>query len=225
MLSVHFTLITGLSFKDLEGGSVPATLRWTVVARTLAFVAAFTIVFVAAGAVAGGAGRALGAGLTYFNWLGGLVVILFGLHLMGLVRRPLDRLLGHIGFDYRRVTRRPGLATAFLVGLIFAVVCSHCIAYTLYSLLMVAGTTGSAAVGARLLAAFSIGLALPYLAVGYSLGAVIGSIRGLVKYRRAVSFAAGLLMLAFGLAVLSGRFTDLSGRLSPWIGSRPRLGM
>lgn len=225
MLTVYFTLITGLSFKDLEGGAVPAGLRWVVLARTAAFVLAFTLVFTAAGALAGQAGSALGGGLKYFNWLGGAAVVLFGLHLMGWLKVPLDRIAGHLDFDYGRLAGRNRLLTAFLVGLVFAVVCSHCIGYTLYSLLLVAGAARSASTGAALLLAFSGGLALPYLAVGWSMGSVIGCLRGALKHRRAVSFAAGVIMVLFGVAVVTGRFTELSGWLLRWLRYRPGLGM
>ncbi|MHB8947168.1 MAG: cytochrome c biogenesis CcdA family protein [Bacillota bacterium] len=228
MLSVYFTLITGLSFKDLEDGKVPASLRWSVLARTGAFVLAFTLVFTAAGALAGQAGQAFGrafGGLRYFEWLGGAIVILFGLGLMGWIKVPIDRLLGHLDFDYQRLAGRHRLLTAFLVGLVFAVVCSHCIGYTLYSLLLVAGVAGSASTGAALLAAFSVGLALPYLAVGWSMGSVIPRLRGALKYRRAVAFVAGVIMVSFGVAVVTGRFTAISGWFSRWLRLRPGLGM
>ncbi|MHB0884749.1 MAG: cytochrome c biogenesis CcdA family protein [Bacillota bacterium] len=202
MLSVYFTLITGLSFKDLEDGKVPASLRWSVLART------------------GACG-----GLRYFEWLGGAIVILFGLGLMGWIKVPIDRLLGHLDFDYQRLAGRHRLLTAFLVGLVFAVVCSHCIGYTLYSLLLVAGVAGSASTGAALLAAFSVGLALPYLAVGWSMGSVIPRLRGALKYRRAVAFVAGVIMVSFGVAVVTGRFTAISGWFSRWLRLRPGLGM
>ncbi|MHB8758360.1 MAG: cytochrome c biogenesis CcdA family protein [Bacillota bacterium] len=116
MLSVYFTLITGLSFKDLEDGKVPASLRWSVLARTGAFVLAFTLVFTAAGALAGQAGQAFGrafGGLRYFEWLGGAIVILFGLGLMGWIKVPIDRLLGHLDFDYQRLAGRRRLVDGF----------------------------------------------------------------------------------------------------------------
>lgn len=218
MLSVYFSLLTGLSTDELAGDTSARTKRMVII-NTFLFVAGFTLVFTLAGWFAGQIGRALPGALPVLNVVGGVFVILLGLKTAGLLNLAwFERMvLGHIELTKMPVKYR--YLSSFLVGLFFAVACSHCIAPTLYSILLYAGTTGSPVLGAQMMLAYSVGLAIPYILVGYSFSSAIAAIKKAKKARRWVSLVAGLLMVFLGYLMLTGRLQDLTGFLRgliPW---------
>lgn len=161
-------MITGQSIDNLKL-ETSTFLRRRILISTALFVLGFTIVFTLAGAVAGTVGKWLGESVFYLNIIGGLFVILIGLQMTEVFKlKGLEKVLSlqkHIDFN---LSVKSQYITAFLVGLVFAIACSYCIAPTLYSVLIYAGTTGSVSQGMLLMFLFSIGLAIPYLLVGYS---------------------------------------------------------
>ncbi|HYG56929.1 MAG TPA: cytochrome c biogenesis protein CcdA [Symbiobacteriaceae bacterium] len=210
MLSVYFTMITGQSFRDLQNLSASAAVRQGVLRSTLAFVLGFGVVFTAAGAAAAQAGALFERSLGVLNVVGGLFVVGLGLTMVGVIPQSLvQRLtLGHR--DLGEAPRGPRIWSAFLVGLFFAVACSHCIAPTLYAVLLYAGGTGSPLQGALLMGAFSLGLAIPYLLAGLFLGRTVSLLKRAAAPRRWVQWAAGLLMIGLGIIMLAGKLTALT---------------
>lgn len=225
MLSVYFTLITGQSISSLRELSAGDALRKGVLRSTLAFVLGFALVFTAAGAAAAQAGALFQEGLGILNVIGGLFVILLGLIMAGVLPQSwLQRFtIGHR--DLGAAPTGPRTWSAFLVGLFFAVACSHCIAPTLYSVLLYAGGTGSPATGAMLMAAFSLGLAIPYLLTGLFFGRIIALLKKAKRPRRWVQWVAGGLMVVLGIIMLSGRLTDLTALFSRLWPFKPPIGM
>lgn len=224
MLSVYFALITGLSVEELEAGELPDLWK-KALWNTAGFVLGFTLIFTLAGGAAGQAGKLFGQYLWLLNLFGGILVVLIGLRVAGwLELRWFERLLLRHQ-DPSLPTKKPGFLSSFLIGLIFAVACSHCIAPTLYSILLVAGATGSAQTGMLLMLSFSIGLALPYLAVGVSYSQALRSIRWLKRRSDRISKAAGLILVTFGLLMISGRWTILTQWLTNLLPYRLPLGM
>lgn len=217
MLTIYFTLITGMSMSELQNIDNEAGFRKHVLTNTLMFVIAFGIVFAIAGGVAGQLGQLLQRNLKYLTIIGGVFILILSMRLLGVLKLgSLDRLNLHgLVDDARGRLASKGTpirryANSFLVGLIFAVACSHCIAPTLYSMLIYAGSTGSASAGMWLMAVFSLGLAIPYLLVGYSVGRAVRLIRRAARYERVISIAMGLMMLVFGLLMVTNRFTLLT---------------
>lgn len=225
MIAVYFTVITGLSMDDLRRADLLG-LRRHVIINTVAFVLAFSAVFILAGAAAARAGAFLGGYLNYLNLFGGILVILFGLRLMGLVPiRLFERLDLSRYLDAGRVAARAGGRgwpqglVAFLVGIVFAVACSHCIGYTLYSILIYAGASRSVAQGAAMMAFYSAGLAIPYILVGLSVSQATTILKKMKPYQPRVAFVSGLLMVVFGSLAAAGKFTVLTqffSNLLPW---------
>lgn len=204
-----------------------AAWRWRTLAHAAAFVGGFSAVFVALGSLAGLAGYlltlesgplgtvgqlldGLNRAVPWLARLGGAVLVVLGLHLSGLVRIPLL---------YREVRlgsaqgRRGGLGASTLVGMIFAAGWTPCVGPYLMAILWLASSAGTVARGAMLLAAYSLGMGLPFLAAGVALGAVAGALRRLNRYLNAVSILGGGLLVAVGLLLLAGRFQWLNALL------------
>lgn len=225
MLSVYFTMITGESFRSLRDMSAAEAIRKGVLRNTLAFVAGFSLVFTAAGAVAAQVGALLPSWTGLLNVVGGLFVISLGLVTMDVLPSGwVQRLaLRHRDLGEAPAPRRAW--SSFLVGIFFAVACSHCIAPTLYSVLIFAGGTGSAMTGAALMAAFSLGLSIPYILAGVFLGRTVSILRQATKARVWAPRVAGLLMIGLGLLMVSGKLTLLTAAISRLLPYKLPIGM
>ncbi len=173
------------------------------------FVSGFSLVFILMGAGA----TALGASVLYHKaaiaQVGGVVLIVFGLYTVGALRIAwLDR-------EHRwHLEQAPaGLAGSMFVGMTFAAGWTPCIGPILGAILGLAGSTGSVAQGIALLAAYSAGLAIPFLVAAVALDhfrAWFLRVRGRM---RAMQVASGLLLIAVGALLVSGNFTRMAGWL------------
>jgi cytochrome c-type biogenesis protein len=181
---------------DKEGASRAKTLSHAV-----AFVLGFTLVFVALGTTAsliGGLAQDVFKS-TPFRMIAGAVLILMGLHMTGVIR--ITALYRDTRF-HMRPNPRWGLASSALVGIIFASGWTPCIGPILGTILVYAGVEGTVTKGVLLLAAYSLGLGVPFLAAGYALQWATRTIRRLNRHAHAVELTSGGLMIGMGLLVM-----------------------
>ena len=179
---------------DKEGGSRARTL-----AHAMAFVLGFTAVFVALGTTASLIGAVAQDVLKSmpFRIGSGVVLIILGLHMAGLLR--INALYRDTRFQMKP-NRRWGLASSFLIGLIFAAGWTPCIGPILGSILVVAAMQGTT--GALLLAVYSLGLGVPFLVAGYALESATKVIRRLNRHAHSVELIGGGSMVVMGLLVM-----------------------
>lgn len=194
--------------------------------NTVAFVAGFSLVFIAAGAVAGELGSILGRWQIYLNILGGTVILFLALKMLGFFELSfLNKLQWEPKFfENLRNKAAKSAWSSFIVGLLFSIACSHCIAPTLYSILALAGATQSAGSGMLVMFFFSLGLAVPYILAGMSFNKVVNLLK---RYRRKQVIAerlAGILMLYMAYIIYTNRLTELTGFLGRFMPNLP-LGM
>jgi len=181
---------------DKEGGS-----RARTIAHALAFVLGFTTVFVALGASVGLVGFLVQDVIKslWFRIVAGSVLVVMGLHMTGVLRIPL--LYRDTRFQMR-ANPRWGLASSFLIGIIFASGWTPCIGPILGAILVYAGTQGTLTQGALLLTAYSLGLGVPFLVTGYALESATKVLRRLNRHVRSVELVSGGLMVAMGFLVM-----------------------
>ena len=197
-----------MSVEDLKKSEKSKAVRLKIIVNTLLFIAAFTIVFTIAGAASGQVARFIKANVAVFNLLGGIMVIILALKLLGFFKalsfqiKALDDF-----FDRFKAKASASYLTTFLVGIFFAVACSHCIGPLLYSMLIFAGNTGSAYTGMLVMFMFSMGLAVPYLLIGAAFGKSIELLKKTKKYHKVISYIAGAILLIFGVLLLFNKFT------------------
>jgi cytochrome c-type biogenesis protein len=190
---------------------VTAARRWTTFLHALAFVLGFSVVFTVLGASVGLVGYLFYDLLSVFEKVGGLVLIIFGLHTMGLLKIP---------FLYRELrlqadlAGRWGILSSSLVGAIFAAAWTPCVGPVLSGILILAGTTGTVGRGALLLFVYSLGLGLPFLLAGMSLGWSNALFGRLKRHGRAVSVLSGILLVVMGVLVFTNALSMLSAYLS-----------
>jgi cytochrome c-type biogenesis protein len=181
----------------------PGTTKRVFLA-SLPFVAGFTILFVALGAGAGLLGNAISLNSTRVQAVAGFIVILFGLAFLGLLPFP-ERLVapGLVGEARRR-------GSGALLGAAFAVCAAPCMGPVLGAILVLAGSTTTVAQGAVLLLAYSLGLALPFVAAGIAFTHVMGPFRWLRDHYVLIRSISGALLVAIGLLLFFDRIWWLS---------------
>lgn len=189
------------------GESEAGTGRWRTFTHGLAFVLGFSVVFIALGVAVSALGGLLYDLRTVLAKIGGVVVILFGLHMTGLLRIPF------LEYDLRPQTRteeRRGYLSSALMGVFFSAGWSPCVGPVLGAILTLALNGGSVSKGVQLLSAYSAGLAIPFLLAALGIGWVS---RGLRKYRKAmhyVEIVMGVILIIVGGMLFLGVFNLLS---------------
>jgi cytochrome c-type biogenesis protein len=189
------------------GGENRPGNRFVTLTHGLAFVLGFSVVFVLLGVAASAFG-----GLLYDlrNWvarIGGIVVIIFGLHMTGVFR------ITFLEYDVRVHThpdRKRGYMTSFLMGVFFSAGWSPCIGPVLGSILTLAIGGGSVASGVALLTSYSAGLAIPFLIAALSIGWLSGILRRYGKVTHYVEVGMGVVMVIVGLMLLFNVFQWIS---------------
>ncbi len=208
----YISMLSGASIEELKQGA-SSELLTRVLRNSLAFVVGFSLVFVILGASATWVGRFLLAQRTVFNIVAGVIVVVFGLHLTGLVKIPL------LYREARLETGAPrrGLGGAFLLGFAFAFGWTPCIGPILTAILALAAQRETVFQGMFLLAIYSAGLAVPFLLTSLGLSTFLRFYGGFRKHLQAVEVASGVLLIALGtlmafnkLAVISGYFSFLN---------------
>jgi cytochrome c-type biogenesis protein len=176
----------------------------------LSFVLGFTIVFVLLGLGAGllGAVRgALVANLNLIAYVGGVFIVLLGLHTMGVVRIPF------LAYDTRKqMAPRSdlGYAGSALMGVFFSAGWSPCIGPILGAVLTLGFSQESIGRAALLLAAYSAGLGIPFLLAALAMDRATGYLRRFQKHMRKVEIVSGVFLIIVGVLVFTGWLQRLS---------------
>jgi cytochrome c-type biogenesis protein len=194
----YVSFVAGSSLEELRDGAAPR-LRALLLAAT--FVLGFSAVFVAFGASATALGSLLLSYKLQLGVIAGVVVILFGLHLLGLT--PLRLMNQEARFHVESSGGRA--AGAFLLGIAFAFGWTPCIGPVLGAILTLGASTADVAKGATLLAVYSLGLGLPFLLAALFTGALLTRLRVLGRTGRNLQRAAGGLLVAMGLLMVTGQ--------------------
>ena len=208
----YISMLSGASIEELKQEASGELLR-RVMRNSLAFVVGFTVVFVTLGATATWVGHFLRAHQATFNIIAGIIVIIFGLHLTGLVKIPL------LYREARLDTGAPrrGLGGAFVLGFAFALGWTPCIGPILGAILALAEQRETVFQGMFLLAVYSAGLAIPFLITSVGLSGFLKFYKGFRKHLQAVEVGSGVLLIALGalmafnkLAIISRYFSFLN---------------
>jgi len=222
----YLSYISGLSLDEMRGTpvaagggpavavAVPAAVRRQVVLASLAFILGFTIVFVALGASATALGQYVMARLSILGKIAGAIVILFGLHTMGVLR--IEWL-----YQEKRVQtsqQRPeGFLGAALVGMAFAFGWTPCLGPILAGILAVAATQDTVGQGVQLLSAYSIGLGVPFFATALAINRFFAAFARIRRHYHKIEIVSGALLVAIGVLIFTDRFTIIAQWLTPYL--------
>jgi cytochrome c-type biogenesis protein len=220
----YLSYISGLSLDDMRGttavagGSAVAVARAVgarrqVVLSSIAFIVGFSLVFVSLGAAASAIGQFLAERQALFNRIAGAVIIVFGLHTMGVLR--IEWL-----YQEKRVhtSRKPaGFLGAGLVGVAFAFGWAPCIGPILAGILALASSRDTVGQGVQLLSVYSLGLGVPFLATALMIDRFFGAMSRIRRYYHAIELVSGALLVAIGLLIFTNRFTVIANWLTRYL--------
>jgi cytochrome c-type biogenesis protein len=181
--------------------------RWLTLTHGFAFVLGFSLVFVLLGVATSALGGLLYELRVWLARIGGVVVIIFGLHMTGILRIPF------LEYDLRPQNtpdRNRGYVASALMGVFFSAGWSPCVGPVLGAILTLALNGGSISQGAILLSAYSAGLAIPFLVASTQIGLVTKVIRRYGKVMRYVEIGMGVILMVVGIMLLTGRFEQLA---------------
>ncbi len=181
------------------------------------FIAGFGTVFTLMGAGFGSMGALLHEYSRFIQIIGGLVVIIFGLHLTGLL--PIAYLYRQ-GKGFSWGAGRFGILGTYVMGLAFALAWQPCVGPILGAILAYAALEGQSGRGATLLLAYSAGLGLPFLVAAAAMGTFIRASQRLHKHLRYVEIGSGILLLILGLLLITNRLALLA-RLAAGLAGPP----
>lgn len=202
----YLAWLAGVSFEELKAEEPNAAQRRRVVLAALAFVLGFSTVFVGLGATASVIGKTIAQYFDTLSIIAGIVIIIMGLHFLGVFR---------IAFLYRearvQVSRKPaGFVGAYVIGLAFAFGWTPCVGPVLAAILFVAGSEGTAARGAMLLAIYSLGIGIPFILAALFASRFLGLAARFRKHMRKVEMAMGALLVITGLLFVTGQMSTIS---------------
>ncbi|MFQ6057628.1 MAG: cytochrome c biogenesis CcdA family protein [Anaerolineae bacterium] len=205
MVPAYMGYLSGTAVETAEG--VVISDRRATFLHALSFVLGFGSVFTLLGASVGLIGYVLYDVVPLAQKVGGVLVIILGLHTMGVLKIPFlyqSRQLSFLG------NPKLGYLSSYLIGAVFATGWTPCIGVVLSGILLLASTSQTVARGALLLAVYSAGLGVPFLIVGLGLDRMGGALRRLNRHARVVEVVSGLFLVAIGIMI----YTNFLGYLS-----------
>ena len=215
----YLSFVSGVTLEEMRapGASADlaasATKRRRAVIMSLAFVLGFSIIFISLGASATALGTLLMDHIQLLGKIAGVVIILFGLHMMGVLK---------IGLLYKekrvQTNKKPaGFFGAILVGMAFAFGWTPCIAPSLSAILVVAATQETVGEGVMLLAAYSAGLGVPFIATSFAINQFLAASARIRKHYHTIEIVSGALMVVVGVLIFSNKFTRIAQVLTPYL--------
>ena len=209
----YISFVSGVSVEDMRSDTPAATSRLQIFVTSLAFVVGFSIVFIALGASATAIGKFMFAKLPLLSKIAGVILIIFGLHTMGVFR------LAFLETEKRvHAQRKPaGPLGALVVGIAFAFGWTPCIGPILGGILAIAGSKSSVNEGITLLAVYSLGLGIPFLITSLAINQFFGAARKIRRYYHAIELTSGALLIAIGLLIVTGQLTIIVRYLEPYL--------
>ena len=201
-------MISGASAEELHARD--SKLMKTVMLHSIMFILGFTVVFVTLGAAASGLGQLANQYKRYLTWVGGIIIIIFGIHLTGLFKIKAlysDKRLHSMGAGKSPIG-------AFLIGFAFAFGWTPCIGPVLAAILGLAANSDTFGKGVFLLWIYSLGLAIPFLLTALLWNRFMTFHGWFRRYLGTVEVLSGVLLIALGGLILSGHFTWLASKLN-----------
>lgn len=205
----YLAFVTGLTLEELRHGT-GAQMRRGALLHSVLFMVGFGAVFMTMGLVATALGARIAAALPWLNRVGGVLMIAFGLFLLGLLSVPA------LARDFRpRLTSRPaGALGSLAVGVAFGAGWTPCIGPVLGAVLLYASLETTMLHGTLLLATYALGLGVPFVASSVALSWFMGASERLRRWLVPLQGLAGTVLLVIGFMMLTGRFARLTAFLA-----------
>jgi cytochrome c-type biogenesis protein len=205
LVPAYLVYLTGATIEHVASDETPSVSRRAVMLSALMFVLGFSTVFVALGASASFIGGLIRAWSAELSIVAGIVIIIMGLHFLGLTR------LGFLMREGRLPIPKPvGLWGAYVMGLAFAFGWTPCIGPILAAILSVAASEATVTKGAVLLAVYSAGLGIPFLVAAFMIERFSSVLTRMKRHLATVERVMGVLMILVGIGFLTGMVSSFS---------------
>ena len=178
--------------------------RFVVVTHAVAFVIGFSLVFILLGTIAGSLGRLLRG--DWFRYLGGLLIIFFGLALMELLHVPFLQNEARLQW---RGKREWGFLSSVLIGMVFAAGWTPCVGPALSAILILSADQATVGRGVALLVAYSAGIGLPFILAGFLIDRLGNLLQRVARYLPTIQKIAGALLVLVGIVLITDSFSAI----------------
>lgn len=210
LVPAYLCLVAGTSLEEMteqgDGTAVRKGINWQVVTMAFIFVLGFSTVFVLLGASASFINRLIIEHLELLSKIAGGIIVLFGIHMTGLVRIPL--LYREARFNDLDQPRN--WFGAYVIGLAFGFGWTPCIGPILGTILAIAASESSLGYGVSLLGVYSLGLGIPFILAAFGINSFLKFMGRFRKHFRTVEVGTGLILIATGVLIFSGQFQILA---------------
>lgn len=199
----YLAFISGVTPQDLEKPERMKKAHWRIFWNGVLYVVGFSAVFVLLGSFFGLGGAALVKYQHILARVGGVLVILFGIYMLGASQwKVFSFLNSEKKFHFTKALKPGRPVSSFLFGAIFALGWSPCIGPVLGTILLLASTTATVSQGALLLAVFALGLAIPFLILAASIGSATVFVKKISRYLSIISKIGGVFLILLGVLML-----------------------
>jgi len=204
LVPAYLGFISGVDQDALKDPKTAGAARLKIFLNGLAFIVGFSAVFITFGVLAGILGASLAPYRIWLSRIGGVLVIIFGLFMLGFFRLPFLQTNKRVPIPKWLTLGKP--SSSLFIGGTFALGWTPCVGPILGSILLLAGTSGTALQGGVLLSVFSLGLAIPFLALALAFSRATVYIEKISKYLKIVSIVGGIFLIALGILLATGNF-------------------
>lgn len=213
LVPIYLTQLVGQSVSQAEKGSAGWVARLHTFVHAALFVLGFTLAFVSLGATASELGSLLRPYQFQLRQIGGIVLMVIGLHLTGILTIPLF-------YQQKRLTLQPTRSSyllSLLIGIIFAIGWTPCISLVLGSVLGLAASAATLQQGVLFLLAYSLGMGLPFLLLGLGVNQVSRFLKRLSPHLGKIQVATGVVMILVGMMIFLNWLVYLNHYFTPLI--------
>jgi cytochrome c-type biogenesis protein len=203
LVPIYLAQLVGQSIYQANDSPQEAPRRLVTFLHAAIFVFGFTLAFVALGASASSLGNLLRIYQNQVRQIGGIVLVILGLHFTGILKLPFL-------YAQKRITfhpERPSYPASLVIGIIFAIAWTPCVGPILGSILILAENAATLRAGVIMLLAYSLGLGVPFLLMGLGLNQFSRLLKQLRPHLGKIEIATGALMIALGIIVFLNLLT------------------
>jgi cytochrome c-type biogenesis protein len=220
LVPAYISFISGVSMDELRNAERQQQMTLRLMISSLLFIGGFTLVFVLLGATATFVGGFLLKNLGLISKVAGVVLIIFGLHVAGLIKIPF------LNYEARFQTgNKPTSAIgAILVGSAFAFGWTPCIGPILGGILAIAGSQETVGQGMLLLLVYSLGLGIPFFLTAIATQRLLRAMNRVKKHFKTIELVSGGFLIVIGVMMVFNLFTTLNGVLVRWFPWLTKIG-
>jgi cytochrome c-type biogenesis protein len=202
LIPTYITYLSGVSLNEVKSDSGINEIKMKLYLNSIMFIMGFSLIFILLGMSATFFGRFLLQNQPIVRKISGIIVVIFGLHMAGLIKIPLFYREKKVNYQPKKVTA----LNSFLLGMAFSAGWTPCIGPILSSILIYASSSQTVWLGGGLLAVYSLGMAIPFLLTTLFISYISKYLSKLNKHLNKISIVSGTLLVIMGILIYNNAF-------------------